>query len=95
MAKNYSAECEHDRPPFLFAEVEFDNLLKLTLKNDTRLDGALLYASGSRTMPIFRNCSCLCGNESTTECYALLLQLFVFGLFEFTHQVKYSNQHGA
>src|SRR3954471_19367282 len=32
--KSYSAECEHDRPPFRAAEVDFDNLLKSTLKDD-------------------------------------------------------------
>src|SRR3954447_12187237 len=51
----------------------------------SKLMGGLLYARGSRTMPIFRNRSCLCGNESTTECHAFLFQLFVFGLFEFAH----------
>ena len=35
MARSYSAECEHGRLPFRAAEVEFDNLLKSTLKNDT------------------------------------------------------------
>ena len=40
MAKSCSAECEHDQLPFRAAEVDFDNLLKSTLKNDTRRHAA-------------------------------------------------------